>query len=539
MAKKVIQNIVGQTSNYDLAKISLSYTQNMYEETVNATESSTTKILRSISGIVPSIIRRRVIEGSLTVRGMYFTSETKWAGRQVLYIVLGNRLYLVVNNDFYKICDLAAGTNTVNFAECQSNGVFGKYMAFTDGENCYAVNIDEYPYAQRNHVVQIRLPERINDTQSIKPTHIAYLYGYLVVNDSNSDFFYVSYQYPFTRFRTGTREVDLDIFEVGSDTWGVKGHYTLAEWQPDNITALCSNSSRLFVFGRKSYQIFQYTNDINNPFSSPDTAAKKIGLMDPESLSQLGEYTCWLGSSDMGNMCVFMNMNGSTESTRISNYAIEEQLRSASSLEGLTSTMFQERGHIFYLLSIPALKTTLCYDITEQSWCNRVSYDNSNVPGTWRYKKVVADDYGKLYTAWISPNVDQFGNHPVLLGTLETNSNLDLPDLPLVRIRRGGIISNSNRNFYIDEISLQLSDGKATWPEIDKPHGKIGLSYSVDGATWSGREIVEVGGQGEYDYDCTWYNFGIGKYFSLEIVCSDDMPFAIYGMNLNYSECPY
>lgn len=542
MAKRVIQNIVGQTSNYDLAKISLSYTQNMYEETVNATESSTTKILRSISGISENFLKHKYheIDGEPIVRGLYYTSEVQWSGKEELYIVIGNNLYLYNNKNLFYICSVAPGKNTIHFVETLSNGVFGKYMCFVDGTNCFAINIDEHPTLQGKHVKVIALPQKLNSDKTISPTHIAYLYGYIVVNDAASDYFYTSYQYPFNRLKSdSTSEIDSDIFETTSGEYGVKGHYTMAEWQPDNITALCTNSSRLFVFGKKSYQVFQYTNDVNNPFSSPDTAAKKIGLMTPESVSQLGEYTCWLGSADVGNFGIYLNVNGSIESTRISNYAIEEQLAKSKNIADSTSTMFQERGHIFYLLSVPDLHTTFCYDITEQSWTNRVSYDDANQPQQWRYRTVVADSFGNLITACVDSKSIGQAAHYVYIGNLTADSNLDFPDKPIIRIRRGGIISNNNRRFYIDAISLHLSDGQSKWPELDKANGHIGLSCSVDGATWSDKEIVEIGGQGEYDYDCIWYNFGIGKYFAIEISCSDNMPFAIYNMNIDYSECAW
>ena len=43
----------------------------------------------------------------------------------------------------------------------------------------------------------IKLPVRVNSNNSINPTHCAYLYGYLIINDAGTDAFYTSYKYPF------------------------------------------------------------------------------------------------------------------------------------------------------------------------------------------------------------------------------------------------------------------------------------------------------------------------------------------------------
>ncbi len=549
-SSSVIQNIVGQSSKYDLAKISLSYTQNMYEETVDSNESSTTKILKSIPGVGQNKIntsdRYMEIEGKNLVRGMFITSECDWCKDTVTYVVIGKNLYMYYNNTLMQICKVADGIESIHFAECQSNGSFDKYMVLVDGITMFAIDIDEPPLMQRQHVEQILLPERFNanDNTKIKPTHVAYLYGYIVVNDKDSDFFYLSYQYPFNVYKSGTEQIDKNIFEVGSEQYGNKGHYVMAEWQPDDINALCSNNSRLFVFGKKSYQVFQYTNDINNPFSSPDTAAKKIGLMEPESLSQIGEYTMWLGSSDVGNLGIFLNINGSTESQRVSTYSIEQQLAKATTFEDVSSTMYQEKGHIFYLLSVPDIDTTFCYDIKENSWSNRNSYDKANLSREWNYRKIVSDDNGKIWSAYVAtPKYDtNTGKYKsmVFFGELTDTSNLDYVDeelRPIVRKRRGGIISNNNKHFYINNIEFHMNNGQTTWIENENKPGRISLSYSVDGATWTDKELVEIGGQGEYDWDAIFYNLGLGKYFAVEVSCSDDCPFGLYNMNIQFDLC--
>ena len=219
-----------------------------------------------------------------------------------------------------------------------------------------------------------------DDSQHIKPTHIAYLYGYLVVNDSESDSFYTSIQYPFET-TTADDQIDYDIWRLG--TTNNIGFITYSEWCPDNTTALVSNGSKLYTFGQRSWQAFSYNDDKNNPFSSPDNAAGMIGLKAINSVAILGTTTLWLGSSDIGENAVFMLSD--TTLTRVSTGDLERELAQVKNPENAYASIWQEHRHVFYSITFEDSNVTYVYDVGENMWHRRASYDQQNELKYWKY----------------------------------------------------------------------------------------------------------------------------------------------------------
>lgn len=89
---------------------------------------------------------------------------------------------------------------------CETGG-YGSahpHLIITDGSHVYAVNTGLPLADQAKEFAEhgnIQLPLRVNSTTDfIKPTHCAYLFGYLIVNDAGTDAFYTSYQYPFETY---------------------------------------------------------------------------------------------------------------------------------------------------------------------------------------------------------------------------------------------------------------------------------------------------------------------------------------------------
>ena len=398
-------------------------------------------------------------------------------------------------------------------------------MVIVDGYSCYAVDTQIRPANQIDDFSIIELPFRnVDNAQRILPTHIAYLYGYLIVNDKNTDNFYVSYQFPFER-NNENNEVDKNIFMVGSEEWGDTGLSIQSYWQPDNTTAIIANGTRLFTFGEKSYQVFQYTNDMNVPFNSPDTAAGMIGLKAINSLQQLGNIIIWLGSSDIGNNGIYLN-NGGTQVQRVSTVEIERRISALPTVKDAVAQIWQDHQHIFYVIDFPSGNMTLCYDLTEQSWSDRCSITDKNEQKSWRYGFATMDREGNILhsakNCIVKETESKWNEH-------DNNS--------ILRLRRGGIIYSDNSYFYIDDIEVNTNNGQ--YENIKYKNADMMMRYSTDGSTWSDLEVVDIGKTGDYDFDCVFYNFGLARYFTLELSCTDNIPFSLYSIKINAEPCAW
>lgn len=565
---KLIENICGGISKSDIAKVGLGESLNMYPEVQqHSDEKSANIILRSAEGQVLAAN----IPGKC--RGMYRVSRG-YDNKPVLYAVYDTTLYLIdSNNNVISIGTINSYTTECHMTETSGYGSSHPHLIIVDGTSVYAVNTGLSIGDQQLDLKRIDLPYRVNSTtEYIKPTHCAYLYGYLIVNDAGTDAFYTSYQYPFEisnsepdsfyeereqfitwwsglddatkeQYKAGqiqdqyyteykdfidgnaddTPEVN-DLFRVHTVEFANYGFITYSEWCPDNTIALCSNGSKLYTFGERSWQVFSYNDDKNNPFTSPDNAAGNVGIKAPNSLAMLGNTVLWLANSDIGDNGVFMIKD--TELTRISTQDIERELTQLSNLETGYASIWQEHQHVFYSLTFEDAKKTYVYDVTENAWHYRASYDSKNHLTYWRYNHATYA-YSKIYVGTTNA-----------LAYMDENKYTEHDGKVIYKMRRGSVLTSNDQPFYIDSAEIICNNGQLSFDnQYDniEMNPRISIRYSWDGATFSDYEDYYMGKLGRYDYSTVIWQLGMGSYFTLEVSTTEPIPFAIENLKVAYS----
>lgn len=568
-SNKLIENIAGSITRSNLAKVGLGESTNMYVETQNPTEHSCSILMRTIQGQV------KAVDISGKCRGMYRVSRG-YDNRPNLYAVYGNSLYLIKEDNTYNFIATISSVGTeCHMTETGGYGSAHPHLIITDGYNVYAVNTGLSVGDQQLDFRRINLPYRVNSTTTkIKPTHCAYLYGYLIVNDAGTDATYISYQYPFEvedsedaafyqkrnnfiawwatvpedtkeqyiageihdayydlykEFITGTADdtpEKYDIFRVGTVQYARTGFIQYSEWAADNTIAICSNGSKLYTFGDRSWQVFSYNDDVNNPFSSPDNAAGNIGIKAPNSLAMLGNNVLWLGSSDIGDNGIFMISD--TTIKRVSTNDIEREITQIVNPENAYAQIFKEHQHTFYAITFEDSKKTYVYDIDEDAWHNRASYDTSNRLTYWRYNHATFA-YNKIY----------LGTTGALVYNDE-NKYSEHDGRVILKVRRGGVLTSNDTPFYIDWLRLITNNGQHSFNDQYtnlEMNPRISFRYSWDGSTWSDYEDAYAGKIGQYDYETNVYGCGMGRFFTLEVSTTEEIPFAIENLQISWSPC--
>lgn len=565
---KLIQNVAGTISKSNLSKVGLSESCNMYvEQQQNADEKSTTILMRSVQGEVMAAN----ISGRC--RGMYRVSRG-YDNKPVLYAVYDTTLYLInSDNGVIPIGTINSYSTECHMTETGGYGSSHPHLIIVDGTNVYAVNTGLSIGDQQTDLKRIDLPFRVNSTtEYIKPTHCAYLYGYLIVNDSGTDAFYTSYQYPFEisnseddsfytdrsqfvtwwmtltdeereQYKSGeitdsyynkwkefidgdaddTPEVN-DLFRVHTVEFANYGFVTYSEWCPDNTIALCSNGSKLYTFGERSWQVFSYNDDKNNPFSSPDNAAGNVGIKAPNSLAMLGNTVLWLANSDIGDNGVFMIKD--TTLTRISTQDIERELTQLPNLETGYASIWQEHQHVFYSLTFEDANKTYVYDVTENAWHYRASYDDKNHLTYWRYNHATYA-YSKIYVGTTDA-----------LAYMDENKYTEHDGKVIYKMRRGAVLTSNDQPFYIDSAEIICNNGQLSFDnhyDNIEMNPRISIRYSWDGSTFSDYEDYYMGKLGRYDYSTTIWQLGMGSYFTIEISTTEAIPFSIQNLKVAYS----
>ena len=510
----IIQNIVGPWSKSNIRIANLSESINMYQET-QGKGAAAESILRSILGTSSFCD----IEGEC--RGLYEADKGP-DGFPVLFAVFGPKLYIIRNEDGqinpYEIYSSLTNFNTPVHM-CQTGGNH-PHLIVVDGANVVAVDTTFDLENMRNDVRTIQLPYRVDsDSQRIVPTHCAYLYNYLIVNDSGTDAFYTSYQYPFET-EDSLGGIDYDLFMVNSVQYKDYGFITYSEWSPDQTTALISNGTLLYTFGPKSSQIFTYNSDVDMPFVSPTNCANMIGIKAPDSLAIVGDFVFYLGSSAIGENGVYYWRGNQLQ--RCSTPDVERLIQGFNYAEDAVGECWMENGHIFYALTFRNDDYTLVYDVLEQVWHRRSTKGaNDNQHHAWRPKYAILHDGNLLFGVKdhiIKLNKDKFDEYD---------------GRPIIRMRRSGAMMDSYNQFIVDAIKLICNTGDFNDANLVP---QIMMRWSDNGGWWSNQEIGLLGRQGEYGTEVEWFNLGINTVMNIEFSCSDPVDFCIVGGKIVYKE---
>lgn len=531
----LVSNLVGGWNVSDVRLANLSDSVNMFPET-QGQGSSATSMLRSISGtsLLLDISDR-------PCRGI-FECARGIDGQPLLFAVFANKLYVIRNNEGTYTAEeiytaLTNNDKPVSMCETGGEGSAHPHLIVVDGANVIAcnteLNTDDMKNPDKDGCRTIALPYRVrqddpeNPSQRIVPTHCAYLYNYLVVNDEGTDAFYITYQYPFEREGQYHEAVDYDIFMV--NPWretevGYKdyGFITYSEWSPDNTTALCSNATLLYTFGPKSTQIFTYNSDVDAPFVSPTNAANSIGIKAVNSLAMVGDYVFYLGSSAIGENGIYYWQSNSL--TKCSTPDVERMISKMKHAEDAKGQCWSENGHMFYAITFVEDDYTLVYDILEQQWHRRSSKDKyTNAHHAWRPMFATLHN-GKLL----------FGTNDGKLIYLDPNKFDEYDGRPMIRMRRSGMLMNNYQQFFVDGIKLICNKGD--FVDVDLTP-QIMMRYSDQGGDWSNQIIGWLGKQGRYDWEVEWMNLGLHEVMCVEVSVSDPVSFNILGGKIQYSLC--
>ena len=519
--KQRIDNFLGGTLKTVPGGDMSSYTQNMYFESV--TDGGTTRnVLRGIEGM------RMKVEVSGTPRGAFVASRGH-DGNPRLFAVFGSKLYAVDRGSRgYVVNEVGfIGESVEPVSMCETGGDNPRLMV-ADGTSLYmCATTDAYP---ADSFKQVQVPKG-KDDEFIHPSHVTYQFGYLTINATGSDYVYRSCQYPFEYVEDGRVREDVFTHDPLNGDDAEYGFYMPADWCPDNISCLAGTNARLFTFGPKSMQVFNYTNDANMPFNSPDTSAMAIGILAPRSAAVLGNEVFWLGSSSVGQFGIYRTTG--TEPQRISGPEMEREIAGMESPEDAEGFCWTESGHSFYAITFRQGNRTFVFDESTGQWHNRVSTDAQGADNCWRYRFPCLLDGSLCFMCTegvveVARPVYEYVNG-IRSVAVEPSWN-EHDGKAIVRKRRGAAIVDGFTAFMVDNVQFQLPHGFA--PAGVSP--KVVFRYSNNGVNFLEREGL-MGGAGAYGFVTQFPRLGIGSSFILELSCSYDCPFDITGCVINWT----
>jgi len=257
----------------------------------------------------------------------------------------GSDFYVVSGQEVYKLTGMTAtptllgtvsGTGPVSIAD---NGT----------QIFFACNPDGYIYNETTNVFA-----KITDPDFAGAVTVAYLDGYFVFNQPNSQIIWVS------QLLDGTSVDPLD--------------FASAEGSPDGVVGLIADHRQLWVFGTDSVEVWYNAGTADFPLQRIQGAFNEIGCVSAYSIAKLDNGLFWLGTDARGQGIVY-RANGYT-GTRVSTHAIEYAIAQYGNISDAIAYTYQQEGHAFYVLTFPSGNATWVYDVATEAWHERAGFDN-------------------------------------------------------------------------------------------------------------------------------------------------------------------
>lgn len=401
-----------------------------------------------------------------------------------LYTVLSNRLFYVDRKGGRtQIGTLASRNGYVDMR------IGANQLVITDGPNGYVYNLDSQAFSQ------------ISNSGWLGSVRVAYVGGFFVFSQPNTQNWYIS------QIEDATSEDPLDFAQAPSS--------------PDNVVCPIGDHGEAWLFGSATVEPWSQTTGqlidgvSDFPFEQNKGAIMQTGTVAAFSVCKLDNTVYWLGRDENGGGVVFRAAGYQPQ--RISNQGIEQKIQaiieSGADVTKAIAYAYQQSGRSFYVLQVPGLDTTWCYDVAAQQWHERADFVNDQYVqhrGTHHAycygKHIVGANDGSLY----SYNPDRNNNDGDILVRDRISPHYAQPSL--ARIKYGQF-----------ELDCRVGAGKP-----DGTGCEVLLRYSDDGGeTWEDWRAVSLGAVGKYKQRARWLRNGSANDRVWQIRCTDDSPFQV------------
>jgi hypothetical protein len=393
--------------------------------------------------------------------------------RGVLYVVAGDGVYTVD----------ASGTLTLLGTIAEGGPVS------MDGNGTQMVIVA--PETRRAWVATTTTLAQITDTDFLPCTSVACIDGYHVFTRADSTQFFIS------AINDATSYDALD--------------FASAEGSPDNLVVARRIGRELWLFGETSTEIWSNVGAADFPFLRVSGAFVERGCAARFSVASRLSTPFWLGDDR-----VIYRADGFTP-VRISTHAIEQAIGGYTTVSDARGWVYEQEGHVFYVLSFPTEGETWVYDLGTQLWHER----ESEGYGVWRCN-VGGNFFGG---ALAGDAVD--GRIYVIDPTLSTEAGDQI-----IRVATGTASHAEARPVWFTRFELETTTGNglAVGQGSDP---QIFLSWSDDGGrTWSNESWRGLGAQGRYTTRCEWRRLGRARDRVFRLQMADPVRTSLIAVNI-------
>lgn len=360
-----------------------------------------------------------------------------------------------------------------------------------NGPGGYAVIVDGlygYLYAFSGGLTQI------TDPAFLPADRVAFIDGWLIFNHVGTQTFFTNASVPYTVTFSGS-------------------FYALKDSSSDNLVTLMENNRELWLIGERTSEVWYNAGGANFSFSRIPGVAPQIGCSAAQSVARLGSSLVWLGQSERGQNVVIKTEQYSY--VDISSRAVEAAITSYPLVSDAIGFVYEEEGHLFYVLTFPTADKTWVYDHTASEaagtpqWHERASF-NVATGALHRDKASCFANY---------QNIRMVGDFQAQKGyRMSRQVYTDGAD-PLVAIRRTPYVwsKEDRRRMFFGSLQIDFAPGVGlSAGSGSDPH--LMLRSSRDGGATFGTEFfIPVGKTGEYLNRAIKRRLGVSRNYVAEV----------------------
>jgi len=388
-----------------------------------------------------------------------------------VYGVVGDKFVCIdVNYSVTEIGTIATSAGRVVMAAGRT------YIAAADGTNMY-----HYNGTVMGTVTSTSAPSNT--------THVKYMDGYFIGNDSTSD------------------EWAISSLEDPT-TWSAVDRAN-AEKRADNITAIETKGSQLYLLGPESTEVWRNTGNADFPYIRYPNGVLEDGVHAPYSVARSKFGIVYYSTTIEGDGQILI-VNG-IQSKTISTESLQWEIRTFAENTDAFAFCYAQAGRTFYQITFPSADRTYCIDLESGFWFRKKSL-------TIGRHKVAG--HGYLGGQHI---VSDYANTNIY--KLDLDYFKDGDDL-INRERVTQVLHKDRRRIQIHALEVEVEAGTATGTD----EGFLLLRYSKNGgkswSTWMARSMGKIG---EYGKRTIWRSFPEGRDWVFHIKCSVNAPFNLVG----------
>lgn len=414
--------------------------------------------------------------------------------------VVGNYLYAVIGNNFYRITDSS------------TNNLIGTLTGYTSGscwiaDNGSEIMVNDNGYGWLYDLSETTLTEITDaDFPSGSALGLTAQDTYFIVCEADTNNFYHS------NAGDGEKWDTLDV--------------EAAMKRGDHNMCPISINNQLWIFGKKTYEV--YYNAAGSPmaFSRIPGADGDFGTPSPNSVAILDQALVWLDQNRMFRRSYGYN------SKVISTPRMHQILEGYSTVSDARAFSFAYRGNMFYACTFPTEQVTWLFNAATS--ISQTTFEAADLFWSYWASEDVKMHRANCYAYFNGSHIiGDFAEAKLYYLTGYDDDGEDVRAIHTFPWLDDGQQEIPNFSF---EVKLKAGVGITGSSGTSGVDPQMMMQYSNDlGRTWSNERWVSMGKIGEFDVRAIWRRLGRTKRKGrlYRIIISEPVERVIYGAKIN------